>query len=232
MRRFLQEAALYSHGRRLKYTNRTFIVIPAQGASSEAIGVAGFPVARNDNERGHFDQAETAMHPTLRTIGEWLRRRAENVLATLMAVMFLAFIAQIVFRYLMKFPIGWTSELTVITWLWLVLWGAAFVVTEAEEIRFDLIYGSVGTRVRRVIAVMTAVALLALYSMSLPAVVDYVTFMKVQSTAYLKIRFDLLFSIYVIFAVAILIRYAWILWRALRGSAPEEFDPTKASSGV
>jgi TRAP-type C4-dicarboxylate transport system permease small subunit len=172
------------------------------------------------------------MYPTLRKIGAWLRRRAEDVLAVLLAVMFLAFIAQIVFRYLMNFPIGWTSELTVITWLWLVLWGAAFVVTEPEEIRFDLIYGAVGTRVRRCMAIVTAIALLALYGMSLPAVVDYVTFMKVQNTAYLKIRFDWLFSIYVIFAVAVLIRYAWILWRALRGAAPEEFDPTKASSGV
>jgi C4-dicarboxylate transporter, DctQ subunit len=172
------------------------------------------------------------MYPTLRKISAWLRRRAENVLAALMAVMFLAFIVQIVFRYLMNFPIGWTSELTVITWLWLVLWGAAFVVTEREEIRFDLIYGALGARLRRVMAIVTASALITLYGMSLPAVVDYVTFMKVQETAYLKIRFDLLFSIYVIFAVAILIRYAWILWRALRGAAPEEFDPTKASSGV
>jgi C4-dicarboxylate transporter DctQ subunit len=172
------------------------------------------------------------MRPTLRKTGEWLRRRAENVAAALLAVMFLAFMVQIVFRYLMNFPIGWTSELTVITWLWLVLWGAAFVVTEREEIRFDLIYGSVGARVRRIMAIVTAIALIVLYGMSLPAVVDYVTFMKVQSTAYLKIRFDLLFSIYVLFAVAILIRYAWILWRALKGTAPEAFDPTKASSGV
>jgi TRAP-type C4-dicarboxylate transport system permease small subunit len=172
------------------------------------------------------------MYPTLRKIGAWLRRRAEDVLAALLAVMFLAFIVQIVFRYLMNFPIGWTSELTVITWLWLVLWGAAFVITEPEEIRFDLIYGAVGARVRRAMAIVTALALLVLYGMSLPAVVDYVTFMKVQETAYLKIRFDLLFSIYVIFAVAVLVRYAWIFWRALRGAAPEEFDPTKASSGV
>ena len=172
------------------------------------------------------------MYATLRKIGAWLRRRAEDVLAALLAMMFLAFIVQIIFRYLMNFPIGWTSELTVITWLWLVLWGAAFVVTEPEEIRFDLIYGAVGARLRRVMAVVTAILLMALYGMSLPAVVDYVTFMKVQETAYLKIRFDLLFSIYVIFAVAVLIRYAWILWRALRGAAPEEFDPTKASSGV
>jgi C4-dicarboxylate transporter DctQ subunit len=167
-----------------------------------------------------------------RTIAKRLYRFAEIVLAMLLATMFLAFIAQIAFRYLFNFPVGWTSELTVITWLWLVLWGAAFVVTEAEEIRFDLIYGGVGRQARRLMAIATAIAILVLYGMSLPAVVDYVTFMKVQSTAYLKIRFDWLFSIYVIFAVAVLIRYVWILWWALRGRGPEDVDPTKASSGV
>jgi TRAP-type C4-dicarboxylate transport system permease small subunit len=165
-------------------------------------------------------------------IAKRLYRFAEFVAAMLLAAMFLAFMAQIVFRYLLNFPIGWTSELTVITWLWLVLWGAAFVVTEPEEIRFDLVYGAVGTRARRAMAIVTAAALLLLYGMSLPAVVDYVTFMKVQSTAYLKIRFDWLFSIYVIFAVAVIVRYAWILWWALRGKGPAAFDPTKASSGV
>lgn len=167
-----------------------------------------------------------------KAIAQRLARFAEFVLAMLLLVMFVAFLVQIVFRYAFDFPIGWTSELTVITWLWLVLWGAAFVVTEAEEIRFDLVYGSVGPRTRRAMAIVTAVALLVLYGMSLPAVVDYVTFMKVQSTAYLKIRFDWLFSIYVIFAVAVLVRYAWILWWALRGRGPDAFDPTKASSGV
>jgi TRAP-type C4-dicarboxylate transport system permease small subunit len=165
-------------------------------------------------------------------IAKRLYRLAEFIAAMLLAAMFLAFMAQIVFRYLFNFPIGWTSELTVITWLWLVLWGAAFVVTEAEEIRFDLIYSTVSERKRRIMAIVTAASILVLYGMSLPAVVDYVTFMKVQSTAYLKIRFDWLFSIYVIFAVAVLARYAWILWWALKGRSPEAFDPTKASSGV
>ena len=165
-------------------------------------------------------------------IAKRLYRFAEFVAAMLLATMFLAFMVQIVFRYLFNFPIGWTSELTVITWLWLVLWGAAFVVTEPEEIRFDLIYGSVGPGKRRAMAMVTAVAIILLYGMSLPAVVDYVIFMKVQSTAYLKIRFDWLYSIYVIFAAAVIVRYAWILWWALKGRGPEAFDPTKASSGV
>ena len=162
----------------------------------------------------------------------WLRVRAENVLVLLLAVMFLAFIVQIVFRYLLNFPIGWTSEFSTVAWIWLVLWGAAFVVRDDEEIRFDLIYGSVGMRTRRAMVIAMAAAVIVLYAMSLPAVVDYVTFMKVQSTAYLDIRFDRLFSIYVIFAVAVMIRYAWILWWALRGRGPEAPDPTKASSGV
>jgi len=56
----------------------------------------------------------------MRAVGAWLHRRAENVAAGLLAVMFSAFIVQIVFRYLFNFPIGWTGELTVVTWLWLV----------------------------------------------------------------------------------------------------------------
>ena len=49
--------------------------------------------------------------------------------------------------------------------------------------------------------------------MSFKPTLDYVTFMKVEKTAYLKIRFDRLYSIYILFAVAIIVRYAWILWR-------------------
>ena len=68
---------------------------------------------------------------------------------------------------------------------------------------------------------VTALALIGLYAWSLPAVWDYVTFMKVQRTAYLGIRFDYLYSIYVIFVLAVLARYLWILWSSLRGVDPE-----------
>jgi TRAP-type C4-dicarboxylate transport system permease small subunit len=170
--------------------------------------------------------------PVLQALGAWCYRRAENILAMMLAVMFAAFIIQIVFRYLLNFPIGWTQELTVILWIWLVLWGAAFVIRENEEVRFDIIYGAASPRARRVMGVITAIALVGLYSVSLPAVVDYVAFMKVESSAYLKIRLDLLFSIYVVFAVAVIIRYIWLCWRAVWGRGPDAFDPTKAGSGV
>jgi TRAP-type C4-dicarboxylate transport system permease small subunit len=102
-----------------------------------------------------------------------------------------------------------------------VLWGAAFVVREREEIRFDIVYGSVRPGARRVLAVLTGLVLIGLYAWSFPAVWDYVTFMKVQKTAYLGVRYDWLYSIYILFALAAIVRYLWILWGALRGVDPE-----------
>ena len=168
----------------------------------------------------------------MRAVGAWLRRRAENVAAVMIGVMFVAFIIQIVFRYLFNFPIGWSSELTVIMWLWLVLWGAAFVVRESDEIRFDLLSGAMGKRARIAMGIITAVALVVLYAASFPATWKYVTFMKVERTAYLNIRFDWLFSIYLAFAVAVIVRYVWILSHLLRGEEPEQVDLTKSSSGL
>jgi TRAP-type C4-dicarboxylate transport system permease small subunit len=150
----------------------------------------------------------------------------------MLGTMFLAFILQVAFRYVLNLPIGWTNEISVVLWLWLVLWGAAFVLREEEEIRFDLIYGAVGRRARRVMFLLSAAALIALYVISFPAVFDYVTFMKVQSTAYLDIRFDWLFSIYLVFVVAVVVRYIWLSWQALRGSAPEAADPGRVESGL
>ena len=153
----------------------------------------------------------------MRAAGAWLRRRAENVAAAMLAVMFAAFVVQIVFRYFFNFPIGWTSELTVIMWLWLVLSGAAFVVKESEEIRFDLLSAAAGRRARIAMGIVAALALVVLYAASLPAAYDYVTFMKVEKSSYLKIRMDWLFSIYLVFLAAVLARYLWILSRLLRG---------------
>jgi TRAP-type C4-dicarboxylate transport system permease small subunit len=171
------------------------------------------------------------MTTRLRRAGSWLARRAENVAAAMLATMFAAFLLQIASRYLLGLPTGWTHELSTMLWVWLVLWGAAFVVSEREEIRFDILTGAAGPRARRVMAILAALGLVGLYAVSLPAVVDYVSFMKVQRTAYLKVRFDLLFSIYVVFVVAAIVRYVWLGWRALRGDAPAA-DPVQATSGL
>jgi TRAP-type C4-dicarboxylate transport system permease small subunit len=162
----------------------------------------------------------------------WMRRRAENIVAVLLGIMFLAFIIQIVFRYFLNFPIGWTSELSVIAWLYMVLIGSAFWLKETEEVRFDLLSSRLGPRGRRAIGFIVAIAAVIMFGMALPATIRYVTFMKVESSSYMKIRLDILYSIYVVFAVAIIARYLWAIVSLFRGEAPEEGDVTKATSGL
>ena len=172
------------------------------------------------------------MHPNLNRAVDWMRRRAENVVAGLLGIMFAAFIIQIVFRYFLNFPIGWTSELSVISFLYMVLLGSAFWLKDSEEIRFDLVAGSMRRRARRIIGILVAAATVVLFAMSLPATIKYVAFMKVESTSYLKIRLDILYSVYVVFAVTVIVRYLWALWCLARDEVPGDADATSVSSGL
>lgn len=151
----------------------------------------------------------------------WLRRRAENIAVALLVAMFMCFMLQIVSRYIFNHPLGWTDEMSVICWIWCVLWGSVFALRERDEVRFDIIYSASSERTRCVFTVLTGMVAIALFSVALPAVIAYVTFLKVERSAYLGIRLDYLYSIYVIFAIAVIIRYAALVWRALRGQAPE-----------
>jgi len=161
-----------------------------------------------------------------------MRRRAENVVAGLLGIMFVAFIIQIVFRYVFNFPIGWTSELSVIAWLYMTLLGSAFWLKESEEVRFDLLSGALGPLGRRVVGLIVAVAAVVLFGMALPATISYVSFMKVESSSYMRIRLDILYSVYVVFAVAVIVRYVWAIVSLLRGEEAEEADITKTASGL
>lgn len=147
----------------------------------------------------------------------WARRRAEDVLAALLVAMFVAFILQIVTRYVLNAPLSWTAEFSTLAWIWGILWGAGLVLRDEEEIRFDVVYGMMPAGLRRAADAVTGTVVVAVFTWSLPAMVDYVTFMKVERSAYLGIRFDVIYSVWLVFAVAQIVRHAVIVWRSVTG---------------
>lgn len=160
-------------------------------------------------------------------IVRWLHRRADDVAVALIATMFVSFLLQIAFRYVLNRPLGWTEEVTVLCWVWLVLWGASFVVPDDGEVRFDIVYNAVPAPARRAFTIVSSAALVVLMALSLPATWHYVAFMRREHSAYLGMRFDVLYSIYVVFAMLSIVRQARVAWRAWRGSPP----PTSAVVG-
>jgi TRAP-type C4-dicarboxylate transport system permease small subunit len=161
---------------------------------------------------------------------DWLRRRADDVAAAMLAAMFAAFIFQIFARYviLRLYPqadIGWTVEVCLTLWLWLVFWGAAFCLNDSDHVKFDILYLAAGRQFRRVLAFGAAIAIAIGMLAALPATLDYITFYKIKSSSVLHIRLDYVFSIYGVFAAATVIRYLWRAQAILRGRMPDETVP-------
>jgi C4-dicarboxylate transporter, DctQ subunit len=154
----------------------------------------------------------------------WLQARADNVAVGLLAAMFTAFVIQIFSRYVLRSPVSWTLELCLMCWIWVVFWGGAFLVDDRRHVRFDVLYTAVHPRVRRVFALIAAFAIVAAFVLALPATVDYVTFMRIERSGTLRIRLDHVFSVYLIFCVAVILRYAWRAFRILRGDDIDTLD--------
>lgn len=138
-----------------------------------------------------------------------------------MGVMFVSFLLQIAFRYVLNQPLGWTDEVTVLCWVWVVLWCAAFVLSDQDEIRFDIVYTLLSPQGQRIFTAIASIAFVILLLISLPATWNYVTFMKREHTAYLHMRFDFLYSIYVFFALASIVKHVRLAWRSIVGAPPE-----------
>lgn len=139
----------------------------------------------------------------------------------LLTVMFLSFMLQIISRYVFNSPIGWTLEVCLTTWLWLVFWTSAFCLEDRDHVRFDMLYLMANRRVQRIFALVTAVAIAGGILAALPATLDYITFYKIKKSATLRIRLDIVFSVYAIFAVAIIARYGLRAWSLARGRDPD-----------
>lgn len=144
-------------------------------------------------------------------------RVAEVLLALLLASMFAAFLTQVFFRYMLNQPLGWTIEYVAIAWMWGILLGYALIVRDDEIIRLDIVHAAVPPGVRRAMDVVAQTACAAILLGSLPKTVEFVDFMKIERSAYLRIGFDVLFSVYIPFVVVVSARCLWTAWTALRG---------------
>ena len=149
-----------------------------------------------------------------------IRHIAEAVPAFMLSAMFIAFIVQVVMRYVLRQPVGWTVEVCILAWIWIIFWGQSVSASEEDEIRFDIIYSGVSKSVKRWMKLAFSLFLVTIYAISLPAVWDYVTFMKIEKTSYMKIPYNWVFSVFLIFTVVSILRYAWIFITSLRRETP------------
>ena len=151
-----------------------------------------------------------------------LRSVAEAVAAILFLAMFVAFLLQVFTRYVLNDPVAWTQEFVLIVYIWIVFWCAAFLLQEKEHITFDMVARALPWGLRRGLAIclagLTGIAFLA----AVPGTFDYISFMKIERSPVMGIRFDILYSIFVVFVAAVVVGAGVRLRRLLGRSWQEE----------
>jgi C4-dicarboxylate transporter, DctQ subunit len=153
---------------------------------------------------------------------ESIRRFAESVLVVMMGVMFAAFIAQVVFRYVLNLPLAWSDEICNFVWLWGILWGASFVMRSHEDIRFDMLYNLMPRPIKRALTFFASSAIVILLMLSLPKTWSYISFMKVEKSAALGIPMNWVFGLYLIFVLAMCVRHLCIVLNVFRNKLTED----------
>ena len=140
-------------------------------------------------------------------------KTAEALSALAFAAMFVLFLAGIFARYVLGKPLGWSDELIMVIFLWVVFLTEAFVITEREQVAFDGIYDLVGERARRFILGLSSLAIGTMFLVALPTVFDYVTFLWRERTNALQWRLDIVYFCFVIYWAAVIVRAAFKLAR-------------------
>ena len=147
---------------------------------------------------------------------KWFKTAANAIGGGLFLALFLVFVVQVTARFGFNRPLAWTDELAVILYVWIILWAAAFVVPEREHVAFDLVWNSAGQRTRQAMQIAGNLLVGGLALCAIPATWDYVTFMKREGTPVLGLPFMWVFMPFVFLLVALLLRSALNIRRAIR----------------
>jgi TRAP-type C4-dicarboxylate transport system permease small subunit len=147
----------------------------------------------------------------------WPRKAANAIGGGLFLTLFIVFVIQITARFGFNKPLAWTDEAAVILYIWVILWAAAFVVPEREQVVFDLVWNSVNRRARQVMRIAGNLLMGALALCAIPASWDYVHFMAREGTPVLGLPFMWVFLPFVLLLAALVARSAWAIWNAAHG---------------
>lgn len=155
---------------------------------------------------------------TLKKLSDQISDWGNHLTAALLLSMFVVFVLQILFRYVLGLPVLWTVEWVTIAWLWGILFSFTFVMHSNDMIRLDIFYNAVPHGWQRAMDIIGGLTVAAIFAYTLPHAWDYVTFMGIERTAAFRWPFDLVFAIYIPFHIAIIVRMLLLALSGARGN--------------
>ena len=119
-------------------------------------------------------------------------------------IMFVTFVFQIFSRYVLRSPVTWAYEVTVMCYLWMVVLGACYAYRDRSHVQFTLFYDQFGPKAKAVIAflgnLLMLIAFVYMFPSSCSMILDQ---MSKQVTSVFKIGLNIVYLPFIPFMIII-----------------------------
>ena len=121
-------------------------------------------------------------------------------------IMFVTFVYQIFSRYVLRAPVTWAYEVTVMCYLWMVVLGACYAYRDRSHVQFTLFYDQFGPKAKAVIAflgnLLMLIAFIYMFPSSCNMILDQ---MSKQVTSVFKIGLNIVYLPFIPFMIIIIL---------------------------
>lgn len=145
----------------------------------------------------------------MKKVGGWIRNCVELYIPiAALLIMFCTFVFQIFSRYVLKQPVQWAYEVTVMCYLWMVVLGALFTERDRSHVTFTLFYDQFGVKGKALIAFLgNALMLVAFVAMFIPSCNMILDQMSKQVTSVFKIGLNIVYFPFIPFNIIMVIYF-------------------------
>lgn len=136
----------------------------------------------------------------------WLSRICEWLSATMFAALFLTFVAQVFWRYVLRDPLVWTLEVAGILFVTLSLFTAATQMKLREHVALDLAVDLLPHRLAGAVRAVSLLLFAAIMLLSIPDTVRVLEWMYRERTFAIKFNLGHLFVLMIFFVLIYAVR--------------------------
>lgn len=129
--------------------------------------------------------------------------------------LFVTFILQTFYRYVLRNPIGWSYEMGLLTFVWTVIFGACYAWRDNEHIVFSLVYDSRSEMQKRVFDIVGSLMLFMLLALIVEPTWTYI-FKQRRASSVLKISYKLMYFPFLIMVIISCGRQLYKIYTAVK----------------
>lgn len=161
--------------------------------------------------------AKTSTRTTLLRLRARLIRVCEWLSAIMFATLFLTFVAQVFWRYVLRDPLVWTLEVSGILFVTLSLFTAATQMPLKEHVALDLVVEALPRKLSSLLRAFSLLVFAAVMLLSIPDTIRVLEWMYKERTFAIKFNLGHLFVLMIAFVLVYAIRAIIDAVRLLRG---------------